>query len=114
MKTLDAIKQADSLRDNTLPAEQKAAWLNKLDGEIAEMMGVDAPENAWPEDSELLMPREHDEVYVLYLVAMIDYYNQESTLYQNDMVVYNTAMSNARAWWRRHNCPERNGGWKVW
>ena len=32
MKVSEAIKQADALRDNTLTKEQKAAWLNKLDG----------------------------------------------------------------------------------
>ena len=114
MRVKEAIKQANSLRDNLLPDEQKAAWLFNLDGEIAEMMEIDAPVNTWPEDdAELLMPAPHDDIYTFYLVAMIDYYNQESTLYANDMNIFNQAMKGARAWWRRNNRPTSAGDWRV-
>jgi hypothetical protein len=114
VKVSEAIARADSLRDNTLTEEQKAAWLNKLDGEIAEIMEQTPPVNSWPEtDAQLLMPAPHDDIYPFYLVAMIDYYNQESTLYLNDMQVFNTAMNTARAWWRRTHKPERSEYWKV-
>jgi hypothetical protein len=114
MKVSEAIAQANDLRDNTLTDAQKAAWLYNLDGEVSEIVGQDAPVNSWPEtDAELLMPAPHDDIYPLYLVAMIDYYNQESTLYLNDMQVFNTAMNTARAWWRRTHKPERSEYWKV-
>ncbi|NCB34613.1 MAG: hypothetical protein EOM58_01065 [Clostridia bacterium] len=114
MKVSEAISQANGLRDNTLSDEQKAAWLFNLDGEVSEIVGEDAPANSWPEtDAELLMPAPHDDIYPLYLVAMIDYYNQESTLYANDMQVFNSAMNNARAWWRRHHRPDSKEYWKV-
>ena len=114
MKISEAITQANGLRDNTLTEEQKAAWLYNLDGEVSEIVGQDAPMNSWPEtDAELLMPAPHDDIYPLYLVAMIDYYNQESTLYANDLQVFNSAMNNARAWWRRTHKPERDEYWKV-
>ncbi len=71
--------------------------------------------NTWPEeDAKLLMSYPHEDVYPLYLVAMIDYYNQESALYENDLAVYNSAMSAARAWWRRNHRPPRNSNVKVW
>lgn len=114
MKVSEAISQANDLRDNTLADEQKATWLVGLDGEIAEIMGVEAPANTWPEtDADLLMPAPHDDVYPMYLVAMIDYYNQESGMYANDMQVFNTAMSSARAWWRRNHKPDKQEYWKV-
>lgn len=113
MKVSQAIKQADDLRDNTLSEEQKAAWLYNLDGEIAEIIAVDLPENVWPEDRELLMPSPHDELYVLYLAAQIDYYNREIKQYANDMAVFNEAFNAACAWWRRNNCPKAGRYWKV-
>lgn len=70
------------------------------------------PENDWPEqDPRLLMSSPHDNIYPLYLVAMIDYYNQESTLYANYMTIYNAAMTVARAWWRRNNKPKGSNYW---
>ncbi len=130
MKISEVIVQADKLRDNTMAEAQKVAFLRQLDGEIAEVMDMEeTPDDAeaaetllvwpfactWPEeDAELLMPFPHDDVYVLYLVAMIDYYNQESALYANDMQVFNTAMNDARSWWRRHHRPPGDEYVKAW
>lgn len=114
MKVSEAINQANSLRDNVLTDEQKAAWLYQLEGEVADFMNKPVPVNEWPEqDAQLLMQSPHDIVYPLYLVAMIDYYNQESTLYANDMTIYNSAMTAARAWWRRNNKPKEGNYWGV-
>ncbi|MEA4920628.1 MAG: hypothetical protein VB078_06900 [Clostridiaceae bacterium] len=114
MKVSEAINRADSLRDNILTDEQKASWLFDLDGSVSEITGNAVPVNTWPQtDSELLMPAPHDGIYVLYLVAMIDYYNQESNLYMNDMQIFNAAMNEARAWWRRTHKPQTNEYWKV-
>ena len=114
MTVKEAMKRADALRMNTVSDEQKAAWVSDLDGQLAEMFGIEPPVNNWPEeDRVLLMPAPHDDVYVFYLVAMIDYYNQESTMYVNDMDIYNRAMKDARAWWRRGHRPKSAGDWRV-
>ena len=113
MKVSEAISRADNLRDNVLTDEQKAAWLFNLDGEIAGIMETDVPVNNWPDDAQLLMPAPHDDIYPLYLVAMIDYYSQESGLYQNDMQIFNAAMGEARAWWRRNHRPQKKEYWRV-
>ncbi len=123
MKISEAITKADKLRDNALDSDTKAAWLRTLDGQIAENIGFSSDgespvwplEMVWPiEDAELLMPFPHDDVYTLYLVAMIDYYNGESDLYANDMAVFNTAMADARAWWQRTHRPPTHGIFKAW
>ena len=114
MKMAQAIARADELRPNALSEEQKAAWLQELDGQLAEMMEVNAPENTWPEeDRELLMGPPHEELYPLYLVSKIDYYNQESALYANDMAMYSQALAEATAWWRRNHKPRERKGWRV-
>lgn len=62
---------------------------------------------------ELLLPAPYDRVYVLYLCSQIDYYNNETALYGNDKAVYDEAMSEAMAWWRRQHCPDNTGNVQV-
>ena len=114
MTIFEAITRANTLRANTLGDAQKYAWLNDLDGQIAEMMGLDAPASTFPDDRELLMPPPHEEIYQLYLVAKIDYYNNEIDMYTNDLMVYGEMLAEAKAWWRRNNKPPQRGSWKVW
>lgn len=90
-------------------------------GAEAEPDAADAGERSWPavntwpeEDAALLTPAPYDGIYPMYLVAMIDYYNQESALYQNDMVLFNEAMAAARAWWRRNHRPKPTGPVHAW
>ncbi len=141
MKISEAITGADALRHNTMTDEQKVDYLRRLDGDIADMMHLrrrrklagaeleQKPEReeaqeqprrwpfdcTWPEDdATLLMPFPHDEVYVLYLVAMLDLYQQETALYANDMQVFNQAMDEARGWWIRNHRPKDGSYLKVW
>ena len=123
MKTSDAIRSADKLRPNTLDDTDKARFIEGLDMLVADMManskssGVQPSEIAsrtWPEtDRDLLLPAPHDETYVLYLVAKIDFYNQDSDLYANDMQMYESAWRDAQAWWRRNNAPTPSRVWEV-
>ena len=113
MEIYEAIRRANLLRSNTIEDEQKYAWANDLDGQIAEMMGVDAPVNVFPDDRELLMPSPHEEIYQLYIVSKIDYYNNEIEMYTNDLMVYEAALSEAKAWWRRNNRPDSAGNWNA-
>lgn len=113
MRAKLAISRADALRMNTISEEQKAAWLSDLDGQLAEMFGIEAPKNRFPEDFPLLMPAPHEEIYQLYLICKIDYYNQEMALYANDLAVYTQALSEARAWYRRNHKPNESTGLKV-
>lgn len=132
MTANEVIKKADELRQNTLTDEQKYEKLLVLEAQIAEMMYAkdkdDAffegktrinketglPESDFPElNKGLLMPFPYDRIYVLYLVALIDYYNGEINLYQNDSVIFEDAKNEAFAWWRRNNSPKASGNWKV-
>lgn len=103
MKISEAIARADELRPNAIPDRHKADWLYKLDGELCELMYIEeAQDYQWPEeDTELLMPYPHDDIYPLYLMAMIDNANEETALYQNDMTMFNGSYDSARKWWHR-------------
>lgn len=114
MTVKEAIRKADGLRPNAIPDETKAAWLLEVEGELAEMMETDIPDNLWPEtDQELLMPYPKDGMYPLYLCAMIDIANEETALYANDMAVAQNAINEARAWWWRNNGSNKTNMIKV-
>lgn len=103
MTLLKAIARADSVRPNALDQELKADWVMELEAEIAECMDVELPENTFPKDMELLMPFPHDNIYYLYLCAKIDLTMEDTESYVNDQVVADSAIVDAKSWWRRHN-----------
>lgn len=114
MTVRETIKRADALRMNTVSDEQKAAWLYDLDGQLSEMFGEEPPVNRWPEiDTELRMGAPYEEIYQLYLICRIDYYNQEMGLYANDLAVYDGALREAQAWYRRTHRPKARQRWQV-
>ena len=114
MTVTDTISQADELRLHTISDEQKAAWVMGLDQQIGERIDMASYVHSWPAgDGELLLPAPYDRVYVLYLCSQIDYYNNETALYGNDKAVYDEAMSEAMAWWRRQHCPDSTGNVQV-
>ena len=109
----DAIARADELRLNTASDEQKTRWLYELDCRIAEMMGIVAPTWEFPCERELLLPEMHADVYVKYLVAMLDFYNGENDQYANDSAIFEHAFDEACSWWIRNHRPASSGNWRV-
>jgi hypothetical protein len=113
MTIRDAIVKADSLRPNMIEHTIKADWVWECEMALADLTKVEKGVNPFPAEHELAMPVPYDNVYYLYLMTLIDYYNQDSELYANDMAMYNEAMGEARRWWRRHHLPFETSNWKV-
>ena len=107
MTIAQAIERADVIRPNAVPIDIKTGWVASLDGEFAEMMKVEDYTEPDYSTDELLMDYPRKDVYVFYLCAMIDFAQEEFDLYQDDMAMAIQAISEAKAWWRRNNCPER-------
>ena len=110
MKASEAITQADALRPNTISDDQKILWLYELEADLSELMMIweaPLPGNYPTDDPDLLMPKGHDQIYVLYLMAMIDNGNEETGLYANDFANFNQAYLEARQWWVRTHRPRK-------
>lgn len=103
-----AIAGANKLRPNAIDDSLKADWIWELESEVAELMDTELPEMNYPEDQELLMPSPHDNIYHLYVCAMIDFYLEDTQLYINDMTMANSAKDSAFRWWRRHHMKKCN------
>lgn len=113
MTLYEVITEVDNLRPNAIDDEMKARWVMQLEVEYAELMGVPVPELLFPEDQELLMTTPHDYSYVYYLSALVDNYNQDTALYNNDYEMANAAVDAAKSWYRRQNRPGFRGNWTT-
>ncbi len=116
----EAIVAVDGQKPNAYDENTKAAWISQLDGRIfLEVMHgrmvcpcCGQPITTWagytfPEDGDrpLLAAAPYDNLYVLYLMAMIDFANREYGNYQNSMTMFNTAYGEFAAQWQRTHLP---------
>ncbi len=116
MTVNEAIMQADELRPNVFGDDIKTEWLSELDGKIAQEVykykDVPVYEHTKDGDTELLVVHPHSDIYSLYLVAMIDFYNQDIAGYQNAMSMFNNKYDIFAKWYIRNNIPKSSGGFK--
>lgn len=120
MTLLTVLDMANKTRPNAAHDDIKIKLLfQELEGDVAEMLGVDPPgedyeyDAADPEDVELLMPYPFDDIYLWFLCAQIDLMNEDTTLHADDAEMFNSAWARAQAWFRRNNRKESKKNWKV-
>lgn len=113
MKINKAIMYADDLRPNAFDDDVKVMWLSELDGKIERE--VFKSEKTVPYvlpvdgEKELLVKHPHSDIYPLYIVAMIDFYNNDIDKYQNAMVIFNSKYDIFAKWYQRNNMPQNSG-----
>lgn len=107
MTIAEAIAKVDELKPNAFSRSDKVRWLAVLDGIIkAEIIegynlitalneGTDTVIDVCytddtPANTVLLVPFPYDELYIYWLMAQIDFYNNEMSLYNNDISMYNS------------------------
>lgn len=113
MPTINEIlERVDRLKPNALEDKDKARWLLDLDRRTyVELTQADAPEvlppEKWPEDGDkpLLVPPPYDNMYDLYLVAMIEFSREEYSAYNNTAELFDQAQKEYRAQYRRTHRP---------
>ena len=110
----EVIERVSRTKPNTLSDKDKARILIELDGRVyAETTGADEPDRhpprKWPEDGDkpLLVEAPRDNIYDLYLTAMIEFYMREYANYNNTVELFNEAYQSYRAWYRRTHMPRQ-------
>jgi hypothetical protein len=101
VKIIDAINRLDNLKHNTYTQNDKLEWLSRLDSMVkthiidthegAENVSFTGYTDATPLDTVLLVPAPHDEIYLRWMEAQIDYHNGEYDHYNNAIILFNTA-----------------------
>lgn len=96
-KTTDTvISELLRVRPHTYSDEDVAGWIFRLDGDVSLRVGADgAPVTySWPadRDKELFIPYPYDDVYLLYCIAQVDFFNREYGQYANSFSMYNARL----------------------
>ena len=91
MTILQAVNRADKLRPNTIPRDIKTGWISELEGRLCYESEKTPYESFTPADSELKVRHPYDGIYIYYLLAMIDFNNDDLTKYNADLSLYEEA-----------------------
>jgi hypothetical protein len=112
MTISDAIIEISRLKPHQYPDETIVRWLSDLDGRVAQDLlrgSGDEPAGGVlpykPQDrlTPLLIPFPHEDVYLKWLMAQIDYANADIDRYNNSMVMFQTQYEAfVDAWTREH------------
>ncbi len=105
----EVIGRVDGIRPNAFDEHVKTGWINKVDGMVqTEVLKLDEAEMkvySYPQDADeqLSVPHPYTDIYDFYLMAMIDFANNETELYANDMTMFNNAFAEFKNSWQQKN-----------
>ena len=85
------ISQADALKPNRFPSDQKLKWVQELDKRIlTEVISrCEGGEEASLPTDEHMIKGAYEEMYLYWLFAKMDLFNREMTGYNNHSAVFN-------------------------
>lgn len=91
-------------------------WLPEIDGSRCPACGwsnIPQVVEHFPEDGDkpLLVESPYDNLYDLYLMAQIDFYNREAENYNNSALAFNQAMDEYKKAYHRTHMPVTAGTW---
>ena len=103
------IEYVDRLKPNVYTVEDKYRWINTLEGMVSrEVLQRDVPEYFLPDDADtpLMVGHPFDDLYGLYVSAMIDFHNREFDHYNNTIAVFQNKYDQYKAWYIQQHAPE--------
>jgi len=99
----EAITIVDELKPNAYSTEDKIRWLNDINGRISVTVHNNKKYNPINNPDEMLLVQSpYENLYILYLIAMIDYNNEESGPYTNDIMLFNNALDEYKKWYLKN------------
>lgn len=103
------IAYVDGVKPNVYTDADKYRWLSQLEGLLGTEVFHD-PEPvcpAIPDDADrpLRVEQPFEEIYSLYLMAMIDFHNREYGNYNNAMLMFRERLEQLKAWRIRTGTP---------
>ncbi len=104
------IERAMSLQPDVIDDSIKCRWISELEGKIkretmhekGEFVPYNFPEDA---DKELTVKPPYDNIYVLYVIAMSNFFSGELGSYSASAIMFDTAYSEFRKNYLRNNMP---------
>lgn len=118
MTIQEALEKLDRLKPNQYTKADKLLWLSNLDRMVkieiidthhGNAIALDGYTADTDTNTMLLVPAPYDDVYTHYLIAQVDYYNQDIGKYNNSMTMFESAYKNYAAYYNRaHAIKPRN------
>lgn len=107
------IERTDALKPNVFTESQKRDWIYALEVQLREFRVMYDDREADmlflnDENSELILPRDKDDAYVYYLMAMMDLANEDIAMYNNNIAMANELVKAFQKQYRRENLPKKN------
>ena len=112
----EMVERIIRLRGQQYDTDIMVGWLNEIEGQVVEevingAVGLDITFEPlmYEEDAEreLTIPDRFQDVYINYLLSKIDFSNQETERYNNDVIMFNSAFEAYTAWFRRNHIPKK-------
>lgn len=117
MRISELIEEITLLEGQQYDTRMLVGWLNEIEAQAFEQVIDLAEENevcyapyseADDMERELLIPDRFRDVYLNYIRAKIDYMNQETERYNNDVTMFEASWKEYAAWHIRHHIPKRS------
>ena len=110
MRLSEIIAQCDTIKPNTYSFSQKKKWLMKIESDIRQYSTMYSDKKADmtfidEENPGLSLDESKEDIYLYYLISMIDLSNQEYALYNNSVAYFNSVYGEWQKQHRRDNCP---------
>lgn len=114
----DAIAEVDSLKSNMFSEKDKIRWISRLEARIYQEIICTHQRNDGEEEisftgygeddgeKELLVGQPHDELYLRWLEAQIDYHNMEYDSFNNSNAVFDAVFSSFRNAYNQSHMPK--------
>ena len=114
----DAIAEVDSLKSNMFSEKDKIRWISRLEARIYQEIICTHQRNDGEEEisftgygeddgeKELIVGKPHDELYLHWLEAQIDYHNMEYDSFNNSNAVFDAVFSSFRNAYNQSHMPK--------
>ncbi len=116
MKLIELLEAVTALRGQQYATDTLVGWANEIEGQVIDEVvnmaeGFDLEfipmEYGVDDDRELTVPDRFQDVYINYLLSKIDFNNQETERYNNDVVMFNSSYDAFAGWFRRKHIPKK-------
>ena len=104
----DIIESVDSVRPNIVNAKDKYHWVEVLENLILCHMTQYGEFVAQISENQLLLDENYRDMYVYYVISMIDLANQDIAMYNNSCTLFNDLFIAWQKKWRREHVPSKN------
>ena len=114
MTTLaDVITKVDSIKPNVFSQSQKRDWIYSLEVQIREFKNLYTDDETDmlflnDENATLCLDIQWTDIYVYYLMSMIDMANCDVVMYNNNTALFNEMLKSWQKKFRRENLPAKN------